>query len=175
MIDIPIGLLDSERRPCDQAAREILGPKRSSVFYSPTRSQVSAQSYEEVRVQGVSLQSFYLFEKIAEVDQAISPAQQIWFHEAHPELAYQVRANAVLAKKTTETGRNERSEILRDLSSPFELSDWQSQFLRKQVAIDDLLDAAILLEVARDWANGKGRRVGGQRRDSKGLKTEICF
>ena len=55
MIDILIGLLDSERRPCDQAAREILGPKRSSVFYSPTRSQVSAQSYEEVRVQGVDV------------------------------------------------------------------------------------------------------------------------
>jgi predicted RNase H-like nuclease len=234
MIDIPIGLTDSGRRSCDEEAKVLLGSKRSSVFFAPTRSQVSATTYEEVRVQGVSLQSFYLFPKIREVDQALCPADQSWLHEAHPELAYQMRSQAALSppgrkfhhelnhgctasppsdfsevgpllgeksdagatagtlwvrgpssrrnlrpgglsKKRTEAGRCERSAILKSLSSPFELSEWDAMFLRKQVAKDDLLDAAILLEVARAWMAGQGRRTGGDECDSKGLKTEICF
>jgi predicted RNase H-like nuclease len=175
MIDIPIGLSEHGRRPCDNEARTELGPKRSSVFFAPTRSQVSATSYEEVRVQGVSLQSFYLFGKIREVDEALAPSHQSWFREAHPELAYHIRSDKTLSKKRTETGRKEREEILDKLSSPFRLSDWESQFLRKHVGTDDLLDAAILLEVARDSIHNSGRCVGGENLDSRGLKMEIWF
>lgn len=175
MLDMPIGLPEAGRRDCDREAREKLSSRRSSVFFAPTRSQVAAKVYDEVRVQGVSLQSFYLFPKIREVDRAVSPADQQWLREAHPELAYHVRISEPLEKKRTPAGQIQRMKVLHSLSSPFKLVEFEGRFLRKHVAIDDLLDAAILMEVAHDWVQGRSRRTGGIERDSRGLKMEICF
>src|SRR5262245_47100396 len=49
-VDIPIGLLDayeSGGRACDRRARELLGPRRSSVFPAPVRSVLAASTYED--------------------------------------------------------------------------------------------------------------------------------
>ena len=175
MIDIPIGLSEDSRRLCDLLARQRLGPKRASIFFAPTRTQLPALEYEEVRVQGVSLQTFYLLPKIREVDDLISPADQVWFKEAHPELAYDSRCEADLGKKKSAEGRSARQRVLEKVGSPFRLGDWDHKFLRKEVALDDMLDAAVLLEVARRWAMGEPRRVGGEECDSRGLRMEICF
>ena len=175
MIDIPIGLSEDGRRLCDLLARERLGRKRSSVFFAPTRTQLPALDYEEVRVQGVSLQTFYLLPKIREVDDLISPADQVWLKEAHPELAYHARSEVDLGKKKSPQGRAARQKVLNAVGSPFRLDDWDRKFLRKEVALDDMLDAAILLEVARCSALGEPRKVGGAEWDSRGLRMEICF
>lgn len=175
MIDIPIGLSEDGRRLCDILARQKLGRKRSSVFFAPTRAQLPALEYDQVRVQGVSLQTFYLLPKIREVDALITPERQQWLKEAHPELAFHARTDRDPGKKRTPEGRAARQKILRKVGSPFELGDWESKFLRKQVALDDMLDAAVLLEVARHWMLEEPRFVGGDQRDSSGLRMEICF
>ena len=175
MIDIPIGLSDVGRRLCDLFARERLGRKRSSVFFAPTRTQLPALDYEEVRVQGVSLQTFYLLPKIREVDDLISPADQVWFKEAHPELAFFARGETDMGKKKSAGGRSSRQRVLEQVGSPFRLDDWEKKFLRKDVGLDDMLDAAVLLEVARRWALGEPHKVGGEQCDSRGLRMEICF
>lgn len=175
-VDIPIGFLPGkERRECDVEARKLLAQNRSSIFFSPPREDLEARSYEEVRTRGMSLQTFYLLPKIREMEHRIEPTHQSFLKEAHPELAYRTRAAAELAKKKTKLGRTQRQEILTRLGSPFRLTDWEKKFMRRSVALDDLLDAAILLEVAREWGEGVGRRVGGRQRDSRGLKMEICY
>ena len=45
-IDVPIGLAESSERPCDKAARKLLGPQRaSSVFPAPIRGVLSIKDY----------------------------------------------------------------------------------------------------------------------------------
>ena len=175
MIDIPIGLSENGRRLCDLLARQWLGRKRASIFFAPTRTQLPALDYEEVRVQGVSLQTFYLLPKIREVDDLISPADQVWLKEAHPELAFYSRSEVDLGKKKSPEGRAARQQVLKAVGSSFRLGDWEKTFLRKEVALDDMLDAAILLEVARRFALGEPRQAGGEECDSRGLRMEICF
>lgn len=175
MVDMPIGLPEVGRRACDQAARERLGAARSSVFFAPPRPLVPATDYEEVRSFGMSLQTFYLLPKIRELDGWMSPHAQRVVREAHPELAYRSRFQSLLSKKRTPQGLQQRQAILGSVGSPFLLEQWSSSFPRKWVALDDLLDAAILLLVAEQFAAGFGSTVGGRDRDSRGLKMEICF
>ena len=175
-VDIPIGLKGGNgRRVCDQKARDLLGTQRSSIFYAPPRQLLSATDYEEVRKEGMSLQTFYLLPKIREMDQRIEPEDQRWLKEAHPELSFRTRSERLLHRKKSPSGKIQRTEILKELDSPFQIRRWESGFLRRDVAIDDLLDAAVLLEVAREWSWGDGQAVGDQERDSRGLKMEICF
>ncbi len=175
-VDIPIGLKHGDgRRACDQEARDLLGKQRSSVFYAPPRQLLAATDYEDVRGEGMSLQTFYLLPKIREMDERIEPQDQKWLKEAHPELSFRSRSERVLHSKKSPSGRTQRTDLLKDVESPFDIRRWESGFLRREVAVDDLLDAAILLEVAREWFLGEGQAVGGEERDSRGLKMEICF
>lgn len=175
-VDIPIGLADGDgRRACDKEARDLLGPQRSSIFFAPPRRLVGATDYEQVRTEGMSLQTFYILPKIREMDERIEPRDQSWLREAHPELSFRTRVERVLHSKKSPSGLTQRQDILKELESPFELRRWESGFRRKDVALDDLLDAAILLEVARELVFDDGHWVGGQERDSRGLKMEICY
>ena len=49
LVDIPIGLCDHTRptRTCDQEARRLIGPRRSSVFPAPSRAALLAADYRE--------------------------------------------------------------------------------------------------------------------------------
>jgi predicted RNase H-like nuclease len=47
LVDVPIGLPADGRRECDELAREYLGERASSVFFTPVREAVSAGSYAE--------------------------------------------------------------------------------------------------------------------------------
>jgi Uncharacterized conserved protein len=81
LIDIPIGLPNHNdsnhaRRSCDLEAREQLGTRRSSVFFTPIRAVLDAESQavasersKDLTGRGVSIQAFYLFKKIREMDQ----------------------------------------------------------------------------------------------------------
>ena len=176
MVDMPLGLLAGrERRACDLAARKLLGKKRSSVFFTPPRECLDATDYEQVRTQGMSLQTFYILPKIRELDSLAKPADQSWLGEAHPELAYHTRSSLVLAKKRTALGREQRQGILRGIGSPFILEEWSGQFLRKDVALDDLLDAAILLEVARSRTQCVASMVGDGTKDARGQEMVIWY
>ena len=46
-IDIPIGLPTTGVRACDREAREFLGARRSSVFFTPIRDVLEAATFEE--------------------------------------------------------------------------------------------------------------------------------
>lgn len=98
-IDIPIGLSEQGPRACDQAARQILGKRRSSIFPAPLRQALVADSWEQAceittRVAGrkVSKQSRGIYRKVREIDVLLAANKilrnSLW--EAHPELSFTI-------------------------------------------------------------------------------------
>lgn len=177
-VDMPIGLLKiacEGGRSCDQAARALLGPRRSSVFSPPLRSHLKARDWSEV--SGLSKQSFHLLPKIREVDKQMTPALQQRVRETHPELAFRNLSGEEMrfGKRTTE-GQCERLLVL-EAALPGAADcyrDSVAQFRRRDVARDDILDAMVLALVAQRMATGVARRVPMRPLlDARGLRMEI--
>jgi predicted RNase H-like nuclease len=144
-IDMPIGLVDRGWRTCDHAARELLGPRRSSVFPIPPRPSVEEGDYvrskaicRELNDKMFSKQAFALFPKIREVNELAERDGRVY--EVHPEVTFQVMAGGthLAASKKNWTGIAERSELLRlhGIEVP------PSATILDRVPADDVLDAA---------------------------------
>jgi predicted RNase H-like nuclease len=83
MIDIPIGLPDSEYRHCDLEGRRLLGENRSRLFCGARRPLLAYEKREDAHARakaadgiGVSCQLFCLLPKISQVDQRHPAAPQ---------------------------------------------------------------------------------------------------
>jgi len=196
-VDIPIGLLDRPEpggRECDRQARTLLSRRASSIFSPPTRPMLKATRYDQVRSQGLSIQSFNILPKIREVDRLMTPDLQRHVHEAHPELAFATLVGTPMQynKKTLE-GREERRKVLESLfygrgdKSPFTFpfekrgkrkasGNFYKYFPRSHVAPDDILDAYALAWTALCISSGQANRVPDRQQiDRKGLRMEIWF
>ncbi|MSQ47946.1 MAG: DUF429 domain-containing protein [Deltaproteobacteria bacterium] len=181
-LDMPIGLLDVQQpggRVCDQQARQLLGRRASSIFTPPTRPMLQATRYEQVRTQGLSIQSFNILPKIREVDQLMTPALQQRVHEAHPELAFMSLAGVPMQhNKKTPEGREERLRILegafQGMRQTFE--NTCRAFKRSEVAVDDVLDAYVLAWTALRIRAGQANHVpDSPPKDRKKLRMEIWY
>ncbi|WP_239648742.1 DUF429 domain-containing protein [Nocardiopsis chromatogenes] len=153
-IDVPLGLPKDGGlwRECDLRAREMLGPRRGSVFPVPSRRVLGCASRAEAgRVQrrlagkGVAAQSFALFPKIREADG--QRRRGVRMHEVHPEVSFAAMAGGPLAwSKRTWNGQAQRVRLLADQGIAIlgDLGDAGS------VPVDDVLDAA-----AAAWSAGR--------------------
>lgn len=183
-LDIPIGLLDQPQpggRPCDRAARALLGGGRaSSVFSPPTRTALQARSYPEamrLNGAGMSKQAFHLMGKIWEVDALMRPALQRRIYEAHPELAFLTLAGQPMRhNKRTLAGRRERADLVAPRFGDrfIEPQEAQKRYSRSQVAA---LDAYVLaITASRLYGQSAMRLPASQpERDGKGLRMEIWY
>ena len=162
LIDVPIGLRENsnEKRPCDDAARKRLSPKRhSSVFPVPVRSAVHEGSYEdakeiqEKRTDGsLGVQSWGIADKIAELDCFLcetEPDAVGTIREAHPEVCLWA-LNMESATEYSKTGQPaaafwERIEILEAIDSTIidDVRDAATE-LHADVSNDDVIDAFAL-------------------------------
>jgi predicted RNase H-like nuclease len=95
IIDVPIGLPEYGARSCDRLARAMIGPRKNSVFPAPIRPMLDAASYKDAcdrcyRVDGkrCSRQIFNILPLIRSVNENMSPLQQDWVHEGHPEVSF---------------------------------------------------------------------------------------
>lgn len=188
-IDIPIGLLNERvagGRECDREARRLLGkPRSNSVFSAPPRAALSARSYKEARPHGLTLQAFGIVRKIREVDAMMTPALQERIYESHPELAFlSLAGHRMRHGKKSNHGREERLSALEAAGAEHSvwaktrqlIEEGSRQYFRKQVAVDDIVDAYAMAWVAAQVAIGKARRVGNlSLRDARGLRMEILY
>jgi len=78
-IDIPVILSEVMPREADQLARKLLGKKASSIFTAPTPEMLEQPNYEKASLvskkligKSMSLQSWYLFPKIKDVQKYTS-------------------------------------------------------------------------------------------------------
>jgi predicted RNase H-like nuclease len=120
-IDIPIGLPEDGPRACDVWARRLLSPRGSTVFPAPVRSVIGAQTYAEAcersrsrRRDGaaISLQTWHILPKIAQVDAALPVTLEDRVVEVHPEASFLRMAGAPLPPKRMADGRAARLAAL---------------------------------------------------------------
>lgn len=167
LIDMPLGLLDGGRaeRACDRAARALLGrPRASSVFRAPCRAALTAPDYVTAcaisRVQtglALSRQTWNLVPKIRELDtllrETLAVGQSPRLRESHPELCFWGLAGgrAMVHNKRTAAGRAERRALLTRLAPelPRVIDALLARHCRRALALDDVIDAAVLALCAR--------------------------
>lgn len=191
LIDIPIGLWDSGdgQRRCDQAARKVLGNRRSSVFTPPLRSSLACASYAEASANNYQLsgkklsrQAWGIAGKIAEVDEFFSrePTARGLLREAHPEVLFW-RLNGgepmAFAKRSVE-GKSERARILtQHFPSADELVlSVRQLYLKKAVADDDIIDALVAAVSAAICLDRQITTLPvDPEMDSRGLPMEMVY
>ncbi|NWG92552.1 MAG: DUF429 domain-containing protein [Parvularculaceae bacterium] len=184
MIDMPIGLADAGSRACETEARRRLGPRRASVFASPSRAMLAFERYEDAnaygkaRGRGLSRQAFMIMPKIRELDRIITPEDQRRIGEAHPELAFAALKGAPCAhSKRSPEGARERRGLL--AGAGVRRLDALIGELREKIparscfADDDVLDAIALAMTAAARIEGRATRLGDGARDARGLVMEI--
>jgi predicted RNase H-like nuclease len=187
-VDVPIGLPAAARRggrQCEVLARSLLGPRKSSVFSSPSRAALNryrstpkhaavsrANRESGPAAPGLSLQTFYILDKISEVDLVLPSPVSRNVVEVHPELCF-AEANggrAMTKGKKDRLGREERARLLAKIGYAAIL-----RLARPSGAkADDVLDACIACWTAERVAGGQGRALPEQPpRDERGLEMAI--
>lgn len=161
-IDMPIGLLDDRVRAADIAARAAAGPRRNSVFVTPVRAAIEASTYGDASAinrartgKGISRQAYGLRTKILEVERWLddtSAHRQGRVVEIHPEVSFaMLLGHPPLATKKSWHGMVERRRALADAG--FDLGGIDER-VGAAVAIDDVLDAAVVAWSARRVRDG---------------------
>lgn len=203
-VDMPIGLPDriegSGRAP-EIHVRPMLGPRQSSVFAIPARSVVEAgagisgKATDDIALhksvsalaktlsvpaKGVSIQAFYLFPKILQIDALLRDdlILQKRVRECHPEVAFAVlndgQAMALPKKikgKVNPAGMDERRALL---ASHGVAANFLQAPPPSGVGVDDVLDAAVCWLVAQRLARGEAMCFPSHRPlDRYGLEMAI--
>ena len=145
-VDMPIGLPDHTLRVADAAARRFVGPRGASVFSTPTRAAIQADSHAEASAinrqltgKGISQQAFALRSRLLEVDRWVQVAD-VRVLEFHPEVSFAVMAGHPLEfPKSTWSGMALRRGLLAShgVAVPDDVGD-----LGRNAGVDDVLDAA---------------------------------
>lgn len=157
-IDIPIGLPDVGRRTADVLAREVLGPRRSSVFMTPVRAALLASDHgtavtvnRDRAGEGVSIQAYGLRGKVFEVDAWVrgSGARVV---EVHPEVSFaRMAGGTLLTRKVTWDGARRRQALL--VAQGLDLRD--IDLGGAAAGVDDVLDAGAAAWSAMRCARGE--------------------
>jgi len=161
-IDMPVVLSDFIPREADQLARKLLSKKASSVFTAPTPEMLEQPNYERASYvskrlfgKSMSLQSWYLFPKIKDVQTIIHDAH-INLYEIHPELSFRAmnHEEVILESKKSKEGFEIRNNLLRRHFESFDFESIRNLYPRKDVMDNDILDAmAVLWSAKRIQAN----------------------
>lgn len=188
LVDIPIGLRerDLKERLCDLEARKILGNRKSSVFPPPSRPALAFSDYKQASQinfqytgRKLSQQSFAISKKIKEVDDLIiNTKMQGKIREMHPEVCFWALNNyqSMNFNKKKVDGLEERKRILKKYFSITNnlIEEARSNYLKKDLATDDILDALIGAVSARFYKNLR-QLPDHPEKDAKGLKMEIVY
>ncbi|MCH8490461.1 MAG: DUF429 domain-containing protein, partial [Oceanicaulis sp.] len=186
-VDMPIGLPDGPDpdgkggRACERAAKAMLGARRSSIFPTPLRAAFEGRTRAEADAlnraaggTGLAAQSFALFRKIREIDDAMTPLLEGCVFETHPETTIAALTGAPAThNKKTPAGRAERLNLLAAHGLAADLFE-PHPYKRGVAAPDDLIDAGLCLLTARRIAAGSARCLPDDPpRDGRGLRMAI--
>ena len=154
-VDIPIGVPETGLRPADVAARRFVGGRASSVFPTPPRVALEAESFAEALARargatgrGISAQSYALRRRILEVEAVARTDERVV--EVHPEVSFAELAGSPLAhSKRTPEGLSERRGHLRRAGLDAAPA--------RGVPEADLLDALVAAWSAARYRRGEAR------------------
>lgn len=125
LIDIPIGLPSDEKRACDVEAKEKLGHRQSSVFYTPIREAVYEQNLEGAKETNeaqanysIQNQAWGIVPRIREVDEFLDmyPGARDRLQETHPEICFYTLngQKPIKHSKQTDKGLSQRKALLEE-------------------------------------------------------------
>jgi predicted RNase H-like nuclease len=187
-IDIPVGIPDRGPRECEALARQLLRPHRtSSVFSTPVRPVLGIDDYrracdehEAIDGRRMSRQSFFIMDKIADVDAVVrsAPAFGEKLHEVHPEISFAALGGGEPMRhaKRKQAGFDERLAHLADVFPEAVLQEALAAFPRTEVGRDDVLDAFAVLWSAKRIAMSTAERLPAEApRDSCGIEMAIWY
>ncbi|MEA2093091.1 MAG: DUF429 domain-containing protein [Pseudomonadota bacterium] len=191
LIDIPIGLPDSgpDGRLCDREARQLLGRGRaSSVFSAPARRTLAAISFphalelnRQATGRGMSIQAWGIVPKIRDIDALLHDNRALRgvLRECHPELCFWALngKQAMQYNKKKVNGQQERLAVLEQYFPQCHALFEQAcgDFLRRQVAYDDIIDAMVCAVTAKYGDGGYQTVPASPVRDRQGLPMEIVY
>ena len=155
-VDIPIGIPEHGRREADLEAQRFVGARRSTVFLTPPRAVLEAETYAEARRvaveatgKSISSQAYALRRRILEADPLARADPRIV--EVHPEVSFRELAGAPLSSsKHTPEGLRERRALLEEAGLVLPERP-------RGVPEADLLDAAVAAWSAARYARGEAR------------------
>lgn len=152
-VDLPIGIPEAGPRPADTEARRFVGPRAASVFTTPGRPILSAETYEQARLvateltgKSISAQAFALRRRILELDDLAAADERVI--EVHPEVSFRELARGPLLSKHGTDGLVQRRLLLRQ-------SGIEPPTSVPRIAEADLLDATIVAWSAARYARGE--------------------
>ena len=189
LVDIPIGLLDEGEAPrdCDHQARQLLGPRRSSVFPAPVRGVLQCDTYEEACAlnhektgKKISKQAWNIVPKIKEVDALLKdkPKSQDKIRESHPEVCFMTLQQQPMdhAKKNP-VGFLDRLQVLRQFRPDAEkiVRKAAQDYRQTEVASDDVVDALALAITASVRSDKLKTLPKTPPRDGAGLPMEMVY
>jgi predicted RNase H-like nuclease len=156
-VDIPIGIPETDTRPADVAARRFVGPRGSSVFTTPIRKVLEAETYAVARAlateltgASISAQSYALRRRILELDEYAHEDDRVI--EVHPEVSFRELARRPLLSKHRTDGLLERRALLEEAG--IDIPD-----TAPRIAEPDLLDATVVAWSARRYALGRAESL----------------
>lgn len=182
VVDIPIGIPDSGSRSADTLARRFISPRGSSVFPTPVRSALEAESYAAARIASVatsgkslSAQAYAIRERILDVDAHLGSAR-IRVLEGHPEVSFRAMAGrGIEHPKKTFAGMSLRHELLAGEGVAVPMG---AERALAGASADDVLDAAAMAWTARRVARDGADRFPPEeeaQRFSDGVDSAIWF
>jgi predicted RNase H-like nuclease len=193
LVDIPIGLPSDAKRACDVRAKEKLGRRQHSVFYTPIREAVYEQNIEEAKETheeaadfSIQNQAWSLVPRIREVDEFLDmyPSARDRLHETHPELCfYALNGRTPLtAGKKTEEGRRQRKALLAD-EHPDAMTIYEESVGRYTTPSyapmvsgpDDILDALVAAVTAQRSSSECLTLPEAPPTDARGLPMQIVY
>lgn len=156
-VDIPLGLVESDWRIADAAAKTYLGRRSSSVFMTPPRAALAEDTHalatarcRELTGNGFSIQAWGLKTKLLKAN-SLYESGRYPLREVHPEVSY-TRMGLLAADGGKKSWRGQRARLRVLHGNGVELPD--DVGVAGNVPTDDLLDAAAAAWSAHRIATG---------------------
>jgi predicted RNase H-like nuclease len=154
------------------------------VFPAPIRPALEAGSYadasairRQIEGKGVSAQAFGIYKKVREIDELLrdNPALADILFEVHPEVCFAAwHGSPILAKKATQEGFQKRLALTEPHFGEGTYNQIRSQFRKRDVSNDDILDAlAALWTAQRIVTNSAESLPKAELRDAHGIPMRI--
>ena len=167
LVDIPVHLRSEGDRECDQEAKDFLGSRGNTVFWTPNSDAIAAEYYDDAvarNTRGLGSHSWGLIPRIREVNALLDEFETACatVYESHPEVCFKAYHGDNLPSKKNDAGFEARKKCLikygGDSFQPvIDLADerktnsqWHHRIQSGRV--EDVLDAAILALTARESA-----------------------
>lgn len=168
-VDIPVGLCESHGREADAQARRFVGGRRAcSIFSSPVRGMLDAQSqpeasrrHREIDGRGFGAQSFAILSKIREWDELLQAdaRARLVVREIHPEVSFAAlnggKGHGLSESKKSQAGAALRCDLLSPHFGVHNVERLLKDVPRSEAARDDALDALVALWSAERIAAGR--------------------